>query len=41
MNFATFLHVTSSDRIQEIALLERSNSVEWTDVATVGYMKEL
>jgi len=28
MNSATFLHVNSSDRIHEIALLERSNSIE-------------
>ena len=41
MNFANFLHVNSSDRIHEIALLERSNSIEWIDVATIGYMKEL
>jgi len=41
MNSATFLHVNSSDRIHEIALLERSNSIEWTDVSTKGYMKEL
>jgi len=39
MNFATFLHVNSSDRINEIAWLERSNPMEWIDVATIGYME--
>ena len=38
-NFVTFLHVNSSDRIHEIAWLERSNPIEWTDVASIGYME--
>jgi hypothetical protein len=41
MNFATFLHANSSDRIHEIALLEESNPIEWIDIATKGYMQEL